>query len=98
VVANVFLLQQWFTTISLKGGKSRPTILLESRTKKFCHKSVDTFCFIALTKSVTHRSVTERLVRAAQRMLGSCMQLLEQCLRTIVPQVTPRLPTTMSQP
>jgi len=28
------LLQQWFsTTISLRGAKSRPTILLESRTK-----------------------------------------------------------------
>jgi len=29
------LLQQWFSTISLKGDKSRPTILLESRTKRF---------------------------------------------------------------
>jgi len=27
-------------------------ILLESRTNKFYHKSIDTFCFIALTKSV----------------------------------------------
>jgi len=56
------LLQQWFSTISLKGAKSRLTILLESHTKSFYHKSTDTFCFIALTKSVTQniRGVTER--------------------------------------
>jgi len=30
VVARFFLLQQWFTTISLKGAKSRHTILLGS--------------------------------------------------------------------
>jgi len=63
VVVNVFLLlQQWFSTISLKGAKSRPTILLESRTKIFYSKSIDTFCFIALTTSVTQniRGVTER--------------------------------------
>ena len=35
---------------------------LESRTKKFYYKTIDTFYFIALTKSVTHnfRGVTER--------------------------------------
>jgi len=27
-----------------------------------------------------------------------CMRLIEQCLRTTVQQVTPRLPATMSQP
>jgi len=75
------------------------TILLESHTKKFYQKSIDTFCFIVLTKSVTQniRGVTERLVRAAQRMLRSCMRFLEQCLRTIQ-QATPRLPATISQP
>ena len=38
------------------------------------------------TKSITQniRGVTEILLRAAQRMLGSFMRLLEQCLRTIV--------------
>jgi len=43
-------------------AKSRPTIMLESRTKTFYHKSIDTFCFIALTKSVTQNiwGVTER--------------------------------------
>jgi len=58
------------------------------------------FCFIVLTKSVTHHigGVTERPLRATQRMLGSCMPLLEQCLKTIVQQVTPRLPATMSHP
>ena len=72
-------------------------ILLESRTKKFYHKSIDRFCFIAPTKSVTQniRGVTERLLRAAQRMLESRIRLSEQCLRTIVQQVTPRLPATM---
>ena len=56
------LLQQWSTTISLKGAKSRPTILLVGRTKKIFHNSIDTFCFIALTKPVTQnvRGVTER--------------------------------------
>jgi len=70
------LLQQRFSTISLKEAKSRPIILLESHTK-FYDRSTDTFCFIALTKSVSQniRGVTERLLRAAQRMLGSCMWL-----------------------
>jgi len=56
------LLQQWFSTILLKGAKSRSTILLESRTKKFYHKSSDMLSFIALTKSVTQniRGATER--------------------------------------
>jgi len=43
-------------------------------------------------------SVTEGLINAAQRMLGSCMRHLEQCLRTTVQQITLRLPATMSQP
>jgi len=47
VVTFFLLLHQWFSTVSLKEAKSRPTILL------FYHKSIDTFCFIALTKSVT---------------------------------------------
>jgi len=36
--------------------------LLESRTKRIFLKSIDTFCFIALTKPVTQniRGVTER--------------------------------------
>jgi len=35
------------------------------------------FCFIAPTKSVIHNitGVTERLIRAAQRMLGSWIRL-----------------------
>ena len=50
---SFLLLQQWFSTISRNGAKSRPPILLESSTEKFYHKSIDTFCVIALTKSVT---------------------------------------------
>jgi len=44
------------------------------------------------------KSVTKRLLKSAERLLGSRMWLLEQCLKTIVQQVTPRLPSTMSQP
>jgi len=57
-------------------------------------------CFIALTESVAQNigGVTERLRRDAQRMLGSCIWLLEQYLRIIVLQVTPTLPTMMPQP
>jgi len=51
VVTFFLLLQQWFTTISLKGAKSRPTILLEGRTNKFFHMPIDTFCFIATISS-----------------------------------------------
>jgi len=49
-------LQQWFSTILMKGVKYRPMILFEGRTKSFYHKSIDTFCFIALTKSVTQNT------------------------------------------
>jgi len=37
---------------------------------------MNTFCFISLTKSVTQyiRGVTERLLRAAPKMLGSSMR------------------------
>jgi len=38
------------------------------------------------------------MLKSAERMLGICMRLLEQCLKTIVQQVTPNLPATMSQP
>ena len=37
------------------------------------------------------------MLKTAQRTLGSCMRLLVQCLRTIVPQVTPALPATIPQ-
>jgi len=44
------------------------------------------------------RGITERLLTAAQRMLGSCLWLLEECLETIALQVTPTLLATMPQP
>jgi len=44
VVTSVFASTTWFTTISLKGTKSRPTILLGGGTKRIFHKSIDTFC------------------------------------------------------
>jgi len=37
------LLQQWLSTILLKEAKSRPTILLDNCTKKFCHRWIDKF-------------------------------------------------------
>jgi len=61
VITFFLLLQQWFSTVSLKGAKSILAILLESRTKNFTTSQL-TFCFIALTKSVTQNitGVTER--------------------------------------
>jgi len=63
VVVNAFLTS---TTVVLnhfaEGSQIQTYEFLESRTKKFYHKTIDTFCFIALTKSVTQnfRGVTER--------------------------------------
>jgi len=63
VVVNVFLTS---TTVVLnhfvEGSQIQTYEFLESRTKKFYHKTIHTFCFIALTKSVTKniRGVTER--------------------------------------
>ena len=62
VVLNVFfLLQQWFSTVSLNVAKSRPTILSEPG-KKFSQTSIDTFSFFALMNTLTQniRGVTER--------------------------------------
>jgi len=55
------LLQQWFSTISLKGAKSRPTNF-QRAAQKILPQDNYTFCFTALTKSVTpnFRGVTER--------------------------------------
>jgi len=39
-----------------------------------------------------------KIAKHRTRMLASCMRLLEQCVRTIVQQVTLHLPATMSQP
>jgi len=70
------ILDQWFSTFSLKGAKSRPTTLLE--------KSQMT-SFVLLQKSVAQNTGVfffERLLRAAQRVLGSRMRLSKQWLRT----------------
>jgi len=136
LVVNVFLFNHF-----AEGSRIQTYDFVREPHKKNYHKSIDTFCFIALTKSVTQiiRGVTERhylskgilsqqesdikllwsmcfvyevgivssysnrigyrkIAKAAKGMLGSCMRLLEQCLRTIVQQITPRLPATMSQP
>jgi len=39
-----------------------------------------------------------RLLRAPKSVLGSCVRLLEQCLRTTVQQVASRLPAMMPHP
>ena len=65
-----------YLTILLKGAKPRPTILLESCTKKKLPQ-INWHMFYCTNKSVTQniRGVTEGLLRATQRMLGSCMRL-----------------------
>jgi len=47
-------IRQWFSTFSMKGAKSRSTILWESRTKKFSCQLIHTFCFIA-DRSLLHK-------------------------------------------
>ena len=85
-MVSINCLYLWFSTFSLVGAKSRLTTLSEGRTKKNYHKSVDAFCFISETKSVAQsvRGFIERLLRAAQRLLGSSMRLSEQWSRTIL--------------
>ena len=77
-------INQWFSTSSLKGAKYRLTTLLESRTKDILMQDSWHVLFHCRTKSVTQniRSFIERLLRAAQRVLGSHMRLSEQWLRT----------------
>jgi len=75
----MFFLQQWFSNIPLKETKCRPTILLEPH-KKFYHESIDWFCFIALTKSVTQNircywktlSIERNPSPAKNQTLSSC--------------------------
>jgi len=47
---------------------------------------------------IQKESVTEGLLKAAQRMVGSGMRHLELCLISIVHEVTPRVTAKMSQP
>ena len=54
MVVNVFLLlQQWFSTLLLKEGSQIQTYNVVREPYKKFYKSTDTFCFTALTKSVT---------------------------------------------
>ena len=74
-------LHRWFSTVLLKGDKSRLTILLEGLAKEILAQATwhILFCFrakscdgnICNTKYI--RGLTERLLRAAQRVLGSRM-------------------------
>jgi len=77
-------LTQWFSTFSLKGVKSRLTTLLESRTKEISTQVIRHVLFYSRTKSVTQniKGFIERVLRAAQRVLGSHMRLSELWLRT----------------
>jgi len=62
VVVNIFLTS---TTVVFnhfaEGSQIQTYNFVREQHKKFYHKSTDTFCFIALTKSVTQniRGVTE---------------------------------------
>jgi len=55
------LLQQWFSTFRLMEPNPDLRIFRDAH-KIFYHKTIDTFCFIVLTMSVTSnfRGVTER--------------------------------------
>jgi len=63
VVVNIFLTS---TTVVLnhfvEGSQMQTYDFVREPHKKFCHKSIDTFCFIALTRSATQniRDVNER--------------------------------------
>jgi len=76
------------------GKKSFPS--KESDTKLL--QSVYFAHEIDMSSLLQIESVSERLLKSAQRMLGGCMRLWEQCLRTIFQQAISRLPATMSQP
>jgi len=52
VTAPIHSLYQWFSTFSLKGATSRPTILLESLNQKFL-THFNLHVFFSRTKSVT---------------------------------------------
>ena len=77
-------LNQRFSTFSLQGAISRPTTLLESRTKKILTQVNWHVLFRCRTKSVTQniRGVIERLLKAAQRMFARRMWFSEPRLRT----------------
>jgi len=53
---------------------------------------------VGIISSYSNRICWRKIAKSPQRMFGSCMRLLEQCLRTIVQQATPRLSAAMSQP
>jgi len=62
VVVNVFFYNSgWVFNHFVEGSQ------IQTYSRKFYHKSIDTFCFTALT-SLLHknRGVTEKLLRAAQ--------------------------------
>jgi len=92
-------LGQWFSTFELKGAKSSPTTLLESRTKDIL-KQVNLHVLLccrmkSVPQNIRGVSVTERLLRTAQRMLGSCMRLFKamvenHCIRPVRCSLTTR--------
>jgi len=61
-----FLLLQQFSIILLKGAKSRPRILLESLTKMFYHKSIDTVT--QNLRGVTDRHCLSKAILSQQRI------------------------------
>jgi len=73
-------LMQWFSTLSLKRTKSRLTTLLERRTKEILTQVNWHVLIYSRKTSVTQtiKGFIERLLRAAQRVLGGRMRLLKQ--------------------
>ena len=77
MVVNVFLPSTTVVPNHFAEGSQIQTYeFLESRTKIFYHKTIDTFCFIALTESVTHnfRGVTERHCSSKGILGFTCLQ------------------------
>jgi len=63
VVVNVLISTTIFLNHFAEGDKSTPTSLLESRTENIYDKSIDTFRFIALTKSVILYKILEVILK-----------------------------------
>jgi len=72
----------------MKGILSQQRIRHQALTEYiFCRRSI-----------IQIESVTERLLKAVQRMFGSCMRLLKQCLRTIVQPIKPNKHQRLADP
>jgi len=70
---RIIVLDQWFSSFTLKGAKSRLTTMLKGRTKEILTQVTRRTLIYRRTKSVTQNieSFVERLLMTAQRVLGA---------------------------